>query len=333
MTKEELQQHLFRLNLAPDEAATLLGVALRTLRRWLVDGEAIPGPAEQAVLAWVRLHDAHLPWRPDTASILSDDARQIALHRVHAVEQAAMLKRVEDRGGPKVGWEVDLRTNTATLGPLRVSFYRLQNGGFSLANYRRSDGDPDPIRDAEMIDDAAYCIAKALKKLDPSFGPVTVFSQDGTAKNRTAKQRSQDFDNVGAALRYVCHNLGATGFHDPFITTKSPTELLWDPHELKRECARLNSAPHVLTTLAAYIKANASMFVRNGPNMLSPADTSRREKSIQDVAAQIEDLAQKANSQPVHYPEFDRLLGHLHGFGFFPPMEHISEVSRALEHR
>ncbi len=333
MTKDELQQHLFRLNLAPDEAATLLGVALRTLRRWLVDGEAIPGPAEQAVLAWVRLHDAHLPWRPDTASILNDDERQIALHRVHAVEQAAMLKRVEDRGGPKLSWEVDLRNNTAVLGPLRVSFYRLQNGGFSLASYRRSDEHPDPVRDAEMIDDAAYCIAKALKKLDPAFGPVTVFSQDGTAKNRTAKQQLQDFKTLADALQYVCRNLGTPGFHDPFITTKSPTELLWDPHELKRECARLGSAPQVLAALAAYVKTNARFFVRHGPNMLSTAETSRREQSIQEVASQIDDLAKKAGDQIVHYPEFDRLLGQLHTLGFFPPMEHISDVSRALEHR
>lgn len=330
MTREELQQHFLRLDLHPDEAALLLDVAGRTVRRWLIEGETIPGPAEQAVLAWVRLHDAHLPWRPDAASIVNNDQRQIAIHRAHAVEQAAMLERVESRGGPKVSWDVDLATNTAQLGPIRVSFYRLQNGGFSLANYRRTDGLPDPERDAELIDDAAYCIAKTLKKLEPNFGPVTVFYQDGPAKNRTAKQQSQDFRNVSAAMRYVCQKFGSAGFHDPFITTKSPTELLWDHHELKRECARVAMAPRALSDLAAYVHKHAGIFVQDGPKMLSPAEFSRREESIRALATEIDALATKAGVQSVHYPEFDRLLGQLHALGFFPPMQKLSDVARAL---
>lgn len=333
MTRDELQQHLFRLKLSPEDAAALLDVAPRTLRRWLIEGDAMPGPAEQAILAWVRLHDAHLAWRPDTTALLSNDESQIALHRAHAVALAEMLARVEARGGPKVTWDVDLSTNTATLGPLNVSFYRLQNGSFSLAHYRRADEHPDPVRDADLIDDAAYCISKALKKLDPAFGPVTVFSQDGPAKNRTAKQQLQHFKNIGDALLYVCRNLGNDGFHDPFITTEAPAELLWDHHELKRQCAGMSIAPTALATLAGYVDAHAHMFVRHGPNMLSPQESAKREQNIRAVASQIANLGRKATVQIVPYPEFDRLLRQLHALGFFPPMENISEIAGALEHR
>ena len=47
MTRIELEQSLLRLGLSQTEGAQLLGVAPRTLRRWL-EGEEIPGPAEQA---------------------------------------------------------------------------------------------------------------------------------------------------------------------------------------------------------------------------------------------------------------------------------------------
>jgi len=64
MTKEQFEQYLLRLDLSPAEAAQLLSVSPRTVRRWL-EGEEMPGPAEQAIRAWVRLHERHLPWRPD----------------------------------------------------------------------------------------------------------------------------------------------------------------------------------------------------------------------------------------------------------------------------
>ena len=73
MAKIELEQGLLRLGLSQTEGAVLLGVAPRTLRRWL-EGEEIPGPAEQAIRAWIKLHDRKLPWRPDSTAIADDVA-------------------------------------------------------------------------------------------------------------------------------------------------------------------------------------------------------------------------------------------------------------------
>ena len=55
------------------------------------------------------------------------------------------------------------------------SDYKLASGSFSLANYRRKDGQPDVERDWEAIEDAAACIAQAMKK-DPHYGPVVLVS-------------------------------------------------------------------------------------------------------------------------------------------------------------
>lgn len=329
ISKHELQQYLIRLSLSIEETAQLLSVTPRTVRRWL-DGEEIPGPAEQAIRAWIKLHDQHLPWRPDSASVVDDDQKQIALHRANAINLADLLARVEARGGARLAWTVDLDRGTAVLGPVHVSFYRLQNGSFSLASYRRSDSQPDAERDREIIEDAAYCIAQALKKKDPNFGPVVLVVQDGPAKGRTAIQRTETFRSNKEAIQRVCQQLGSPGFHDPFITTESPTELLWDPLELRRECERRTNAPPALAALAAYVKQNSAFFVRNGPRMFSPAETTKRQQKIEALADRLAELAEKAREGLVDYSQFDLVLGELHVAAFFPEGELVAAVTRAL---
>lgn len=166
MDREELRVILDELGLSQAEAAGLLSVDERTVRRWLEDGSRIPGPAQQALRAWRRLHRLGLAWKPEDVPIGEDDtgefARQIALYRQHAVQLDALLRKVDARGGPKLPWHVDLEENEASLGPMKIGFYRLPNGGFSPSTYRRSDQPPDIQRDLELLEDAYACIAKAL---------------------------------------------------------------------------------------------------------------------------------------------------------------------------
>jgi hypothetical protein len=189
---------------------------------------------------------------------------------------------------------------------------------------------PNEDRDRDILDNAAYCIFQATKKLNPDFGPVVVFSQDGTAKGRVAKQALQRFDTIRGAIQFVCKNLGTPKFFDPFITTESPTELLWEPRELKRECERRSAAPAALRALAEYVKPNAALFVRSGPAMLMPAETSRREQRILALADSIDELGAQAADGRVDYSQFDELLGQLHALGFFPRNDLVSDVGRAL---
>ena len=60
MDANELAATLGYLGLDQAELAPLLGVAPRTMRRWLLEGEEIPGPAIVALRARRDLHSRHM---------------------------------------------------------------------------------------------------------------------------------------------------------------------------------------------------------------------------------------------------------------------------------
>jgi hypothetical protein len=329
MSNEEFRQSLVRLKLSPTEAAQLLSVTPRTVHRWLEE-EEVSGPHEQAVRAWIRLHNQHLAWRPDSVSIIQNDQDQITRHRLHVVNLDSILACVEQRGGPRVPWDVDWSQGNATLGPVEVGFYKLQSGSFSLSTYRRKDGDADVDRDAEIIEDAMYCIAQAHKKHNPDFGPVALVVHDGPAKGRVAKQRIEDFKTLKDAIDRVCSNNESPDFYAPFIMTKTPSEVLLDTHDLKRICAQRTAVPRALSAVAAYVRENSWAFVRARRVMPGPTDVAQRREQIEGLADKLDTLASKARRSLVSYQEFDMLLGALHGVGFFPRGDLISEVARAM---
>lgn len=160
MTKLELTEYLAALNLSLSDAAQLLNVSERTVRRW-AEGEAIPGPVEAALVAWRSLHERHLPWKPNSISIRENDQDQIQRQTDEDRLLAQLLKEVEAQGGPANPWSVDLVKQRATFGPAEVAFYRLSNGGFSPSTYRRKDRTPVEA-DRQEIRDACYCIAQAF---------------------------------------------------------------------------------------------------------------------------------------------------------------------------
>ena len=167
MRPADVRQHLHLLNLSPAEAAELLDVGLRTVRRWTApddegDAEPIPGAAEAALRAWLKLHRLGLSWRPD-ANSLNHDVQPLMQKQAHDEALKAVLARVKARRGPATLWDVDVERCRATLGKMTVSFYRLRDGGFAPQSFRRSDGLPiDLERDQSLLEDAYACIARKL---------------------------------------------------------------------------------------------------------------------------------------------------------------------------
>jgi hypothetical protein len=242
MAELDLTETLTFLGIDHDEAAQLLGVSTRTLRRW-IEGEEIPGPARAALSAWRQLHALHLAWKPDAIAVFEDNQAQIEQARLHAQDVAGIIQRVKARGGPKNPWSVNMTKCTATFGPFEVGFYKLQNGGFSFSSYRRKDSSPDPTRDRPYLEDAAYSISEAFSKARASqlaLGAIaqyvrqhsTLFVVDGPqslpATERKRRQReieaiAEKLDALAAAagnagvsylqFEALLHQLHALGFY------------------------------------------------------------------------------------------------------------------------
>ena len=165
MSPNDFAKTMIELGLSQVDAARLLSVDPRTVRRWVADPTEISGPAEQALRAWRRLNQLGLPWSPDSIDLVETDPEQISLHRADAVGLDNLLAKVEKRGGSNGAWNVNLKRNKATLGPIEVTFYRRHNGGFSPQSYKRHDDVPANLRrDWALIEDAFACIAKELRK-------------------------------------------------------------------------------------------------------------------------------------------------------------------------
>ena len=322
MSRTELEQSLLRLGLTQTEGAQLLGVAPRTLRRWL-EGEDIPGPAEQAVRAWLKLHDRKMPWRPDSASIAANDQDQIGKIRQHGIDLSDIISRVEARGGPQTPWVVDRPRSRATFGPMEVTFYALPNGSFSPANYTRKDQHPDVERDRSLIEDAIYCIAKEFMS-----GPVTLFWGDRPWRTGVVSQKQETLPSKEAAIQRACAAMGAADFHDAFIMAGN--QPLLDKQELRRECQRRKEAAAALKAVADYALRNSEAFARDGARLWSQDQKQKQKERIEAVAKKIGELAIPAESGEVSYEQFEMLLGELHRLGFFPETSLVSAVAHSF---
>ncbi|MBI2720530.1 MAG: hypothetical protein HYX36_17475 [Rhizobiales bacterium] len=162
MTSSEFIDYLRFLGLEQMDAAAMLRVTPRTVRRWQKGDLPVPDTVSDLLRAWRQLAEANIPWAPDLESILQGDSDQIRRHQDHALSLAAVRRRVEARRGPAAPWRISLKEHRATLGPMTVQFYHLANGGFSLASYWRRDKDPDPSRDQHLIEDAVVSFSEAV---------------------------------------------------------------------------------------------------------------------------------------------------------------------------
>src|SRR5437868_3007921 len=120
MDRQDFFKILKELDLTQTEAAKLLSVNIRTLRRWIENPEEISGPAKQALVAWRRLQRFGLAWRPSETDIILTHPDELAelfkCFRAGAMELDSILENVKRRGGPAAPWQVDLKKHTAILG-------------------------------------------------------------------------------------------------------------------------------------------------------------------------------------------------------------------------
>jgi hypothetical protein len=133
---------------------------------------------------------------------VEDNAERIAAYRQEAINLDNILRRVETRGGPQPRWAVSLPECESTLGRIHVSFYKLQNGGFSLSVYSRRDGvHPDLQRDWPLIEDAVFCIAQEFEKHGRRAGALKPVADAIRSKSDVGQRGPRLLDPVERADR------------------------------------------------------------------------------------------------------------------------------------
>lgn len=68
MDKEQLLTILNELDLNQLDLARLLSINARTVRRWLA-ADNIPKEVEHTVIAWQKLNNLGIAWRPDSVDV------------------------------------------------------------------------------------------------------------------------------------------------------------------------------------------------------------------------------------------------------------------------
>ena len=85
-----------------------------------------------------------------------------------------------------------------------------------------------------------------------------------------------------------------------------------------------------LRELAEEIRSHSWAFVRDGPRMLSPLETTDREQRIVALAGEIDKLAKSVPQSRVTYADIEAVLSRLREVGFFPDNLLVGNVARAI---
>jgi transcriptional regulator with XRE-family HTH domain len=191
------------------------------------------------------------------------------------------------------------------------------------------------------IDGACQVWEDRLRKELAEIGPVTLVYADGPMfidpygpRRRPAMLQQEAYPTNAAALARVQILWGTPGFQGPFIMQKTG-EPLWNQVELMRVVDGSDQgAPTVRNTilkLAAYVRANAHLYVRNGPRTHTTKETEKNTRQIQKIADELEKLAHAGDPRVVEHREFEELLPKLHAFSFYPPNRLVGDVAHAIE--
>jgi hypothetical protein len=92
----------------------------------------------------------------------------------------------------------------------------------------------------------------------------------------------------------------------------------------------LKELAEAIRALAQEIRTHSWTFVQHGPQMLSPSETSAREKKIVTLAGEIDKLTESVPQGNVTYTEVEAVLSRLREAGFFPDGLLVSNVARAI---
>lgn len=104
---------------------------------------------------------------------------------------------------------------------------------------------------------------------------------------------------------------------------------LVDLHDL-RQTVILRTRGAVLRAIADDMTTTSNIFARSGSKIPTLEERTERKLAIEKLAAEIGELAEKAEQGSGSYRQFETILHQLHGLGKFPDNAAVSAVAHAF---
>jgi DNA-binding XRE family transcriptional regulator len=180
-----------------------------------------------------------------------------------------------------------------------------------------------------------------LKQESPDLGPVTLVYSDGPMfvdpygpRHRPAMMQQEAYPSNAMALARVQELWGRSDFFNPLIIAEDQSPL-WNSVDLAGVMAgRDPDAPiliNLIRMMAKSIRANSAIFIRNSPKMLTPSETSARQKSIEAQSDILDKIADSGLEAAISAkPQIEAVLRNLQALGTRAPDTLVSGICQAL---
>jgi hypothetical protein len=183
---------------------------------------------------------------------------------------------------------------------------------------------------------------RRLKQENPVLGPVTLIYADGPMfvdpyrPRRLAMMRQEPFRSNPGAIARVIELWGRDDFHNAFIIEQSGGDL-WNAVELGRVVTGQDESaatvPNLLSHLAKYIRATASIVVRSGPRLATPKEANAHQARIEFLATKLDRLAVASRQKAIRYLDVEDILTELRNLGKHPPDQFAFDLADAFAGR
>jgi transcriptional regulator with XRE-family HTH domain len=99
---------------------------------------------------------------------------------------------------------------------------------------------------------------------------------------------------------------------------------------IAQEYAKFGAQAAALTDIANYVRTNAAVFARHGPEMITPKQAAEHRKLIERLADKLTELAEASREGYAIYEQYEQIQDQLHAAGFFPQDSLVAAVARAF---
>lgn len=166
-----------------------------------------------------------------------------------------------------------------------------------------------------------------LNEVEKRGGPSTPWKVDffsSTAKFATSEVSFYKLANGGFSLGWYRRS-----DRHPDLAQDLP--LIQDAaYCITNEYKKFGARSAALLDVANYVRANATLFVQDGPAMMTAKQKADRVRRIEWLAERLSQLAQDASEGCGSYYEYEEIQRELHAAGFYPKDSLVAAVARAF---